>query len=148
MSLIRPDMDYDPSSRRDIYYSAQSNTINDERKAELPTVGKDELIRNIKLYLNNYTDAEFIRFYKLSNISTATSLNVLDSVSFIEKFGALYVGTLKKTFKDLDVSKIEESLSDIRKTLAESLKHDNVENVYLLPLILGILEALLNYENY
>jgi hypothetical protein len=145
---MRPDMDYDPSSRRDIYYSAHASTINDEREAVLPTIGKDELIRSIQLYLNNYSDADFVRFYKLSNISTATSLNVLDSISFIEKFGALYVGSLKKTFKDLDVSKIEESLSDIKQTLDESLKHDNVENVYLLPMIMGILEALLKYENY
>lgn len=148
MSLIKPDMDYDPTKRMDMYIPGKSQTIMPEKLEKIPTTSKEEFHQSLQLFMNNFEDMDFIRFYNLSKITFKTSINVQDSVSFFEKFSTLYVGALKKNFPSKNLEQVEKSLSIIKTHLAEILKHDNVENKFLLPMLIGMTEGILNDENY
>lgn len=148
MSLLKPDIDYDPSKRIDMYIPTKNTAITPEVEQIVAVTSKDEFHSHLLKFVNNYTDVDIMRFYKLSSMTFKTSVNVLDSVSFLEKFSVLYIGALRKEFPTKDFSDIEKSLLTIKESIAEILKHDNVENKFIVPMMLGMLEGLLNYENY
>ena len=148
MSFLKPDIDYDPSKRIDMYVPTKNTAIAPDIDQVVDVTSLDEFHSSLRRFINNYTDTDIQRFYKLSNVTFKTCINVLDSVSFFERFSALYIGALRKEFPAKDFSDIEKSLSTIKEMIAEILKHDNVENKFITPMVLGMLEGLLNYENY
>jgi hypothetical protein len=148
MSLLKPDIEYDPSKRIDMYIPTRNTAIVPEIEKTATVSSRDELHLHLLQFANNFTDAEILRFYKLSSMTFKTSVNVLDSISFLEKFSVLYIGALRKEFPSKDFSDIEKSLLTIKESIAEILKHDNVENKFIIPMMLGMIEGLLNYENY
>lgn len=148
MSFIKPDIMYDPKDRNDMYTRTTNNTIVPEIPNKVITSTKEEVVNTLHLFSNSLEDMDFIRFYNISNVTFKTSINVLDSISFIERFLALYIGSLKKNFPSKDFKEVEDSCELIKKQLDNILKHDNVENKFLIPMMIGILESLLNFENY
>jgi hypothetical protein len=88
------------------------------------------------------------RFKTNTNLTFSTNINVLDSASFLSKFHHCFLSSLKLLDNTKDLSGIKEKLEILEKEVAEILKKDNVENAYLLPLVLGMTESLLKFENY
>lgn len=148
MSFLKPDLDYDPTKRTDMYVNVENRTIRPQSDDIIPVTSKEQLQDDLKLFMNNFSDMDFIRFYKISETTFSTSINVLDSISFFERFIMLYVGTLKKTYPKKDFTLIEQNLSTIKESLANMVRYDNVENKFLLPMVVGMLNATLRSENY
>lgn len=145
MSYFKPDYNYDP---------LQSMTSLADGKDPSPSkmhAVKSDLTNAIKLFSKELTDAELHRFYGTTSLATRTNVNVFDSVAFFKKFSDAYMFTIKKTFPELSETvkdELIESTDLLHNLLAQSLNSANVENKYLLILLLGMLEGMLNYENY
>lgn len=145
MSYIKPDYDYDPLQKM---YSSP-----DGDDSVLVEVGasKTQLIETLRRFTKNIDDSSLHRFYGNVALSMRTNTNVFDSVAFFEKLSDGFLHTIKKTFPEMPESQLEElkkSFEELNKQLAEILKSCNVENKYLLLLVLGLSEGMLSYENY
>ena len=146
MSYLKPDYNYKPSSLFSDKKDAQKLEI-----SETNYKNKKDLIKSLHDFVDTIDHEELLQFYNNTVIAVKTNINVLDSVSFLKKFNDAYVASVKKTFPDLSSEKLlelEEMLNSLEKYVAELLKSTNVENKFLIPLSLGILHGLLNYENY
>lgn len=145
MSYMKPDYDYDPLEG--MYGQPQ----NAEASPSKIIANKNNLVSAIKTFQTEVVDAEIHRFCGTTALSFKTSVNVFDSVSFFKKFSDAYLFSVKKNFpemKDTTFIELTEMFENLEKYLAENLKSSNVENKYLLALSLGMLEGMLNYENY
>lgn len=145
MSYIKPDYDYNPLDR--MLTPREDETVSPSKIYE----AKTSLIDVLKQFSKEIPENDLYHFYRNTSISFRTSVNVLDSVSFYKKFIDSYIFSIKKTFPELSVEKLkilEEKMLELQKFVAEILKDSNVQNKYLLAMSLGILESLLDYENY
>jgi hypothetical protein len=144
MSHLKPDFDYIPPVNVE-------NSGNSDTTTPSTLLSKYGLQSSIKEFANGIVDADMSRFYTNTSLYFKTNTNVFDSVGFFKKFSDSYIFTLKKNFSDIPPEKLEklqEKLDFIEKYIAEILKNSNVENKFLLTLSLGMLEGMLNYENY
>lgn len=145
MSYLQPDYDYDPLSMM---------TSPVERDEPIPSKiyqSKNDLIQSIKQFAKDVPDFNLHRFYGNTSIAFRTNTNVFDSVSFFKKFCDAYLFSLKKTFPNISqeqIQELQEKLQETQNLVAETLNCSNIENKYLLALSLGILESMLDYENY
>ena len=92
--------------------------------------------------------ADMQRFQTNTNLAFSTNVNVLNSASFLSKFHHCFISSLRLLGDDKEISDIKEKLENIEKEVAVILKKSNMENAYLLPLVLGMAESLLKFENY
>lgn len=145
MSFLVPDYDYDP----------QNTAFMDDEKVVTrePTgsLSKEELSKSVREYANSITDANLHRFYGHTAVGMRNTVNPFDSVSFFKKFCVGYIASLRKTFPEINseqINELQKLLEQIEKIVAVLLKSGNVENKYLLTLTLGMLEGMLDYENY
>lgn len=144
MSFLVPDYDYDPLER-------MTSPVNGEIAPSKENFDKKELIDSIKNYSKTLSDFNIHHFYGTTNLSFRTNTNVFDSVAFFKKFSDAFFFSLKKTFPNIsekELLELQEKIKELQNLLAETLKYSNVENKYLLALSLGILESMLDYENY
>jgi hypothetical protein len=144
MSYFKPDFDYEP--HRD-----QSKTQNlDEIKPRFLEV-KQDLFYALRECVKEIPDADLIHFAKATNLTFRTSTNVFDSVAFFRKFCDSYFFSIKKTFpnsSEADLDELKTKFQEIEKSIEKISKSGNVENKYLLPLLLGMLSGIVDYENY
>jgi hypothetical protein len=143
MSYFKPDYDYDPLN---------STVVPDlEEKVPQFLESKQDLYRTLRQFISEIPDSQMIGFGKATSLSFKTNTNVFDSIAFFKKFCDAYLFSIKKTFPHLsekDVVELEENFQQLQENLDNLLKSSNVENKYLLPLLLGALAGILDYENY
>jgi hypothetical protein len=145
MSFFKPDFDYKPS---------ESLFTNHESKKYQPLekiFSGSDLTPFVSIFAKQLDDEDLYRFYTNICLSFKTSVNVSDSESFLVKFLEAFLFTIQKTFPDMepsDFDELKEKIYQLNKTLAKILKSGNVENKYLLPLALGLIEAMLSYKSY
>jgi hypothetical protein len=145
MSFLTPDYDYDPLQK--MYNPPEGEEVAPSKIF----VSKTDLSKNIREFCKDVPDAALHRFATNVAASMRLNTNVFDTVAFYKKFSDGLLHTLKTNFKELPPEKlaeIEESLNHTQILLAESLKSSNVENKYLLFLVLGLTEGMLAFENY
>lgn len=145
MSFLKPDFDYKPSEN--LFSTHETKEYEPQEKI---FTGSD-LAPFIAIFSKQLEDENLYRFYTNVCINFKTSVNVADSESFLEKFLSAFLFSIKKTFPDMNsdaVNELEEKIKELNKSLAKSLKNVNVENKYLLPLTLGLIEAMLSYKSY
>ncbi len=145
MSFFKPDFDYKPT---DSLYTAHQPK---EYKPLEKMFSGSDLVPFINIFAKQLDDEDLYRFYANICLSFKTSVNVCDSESFLVKFLEAFMFTIRKTFPDMessDIDELTEKINQLNKTLAKHLKSGNVENKYLLPLALGLIEAMLSYESY
>lgn len=143
MSYFTPDYDYDPLN----------STVIPEQDEKIPQFleSKQDLYRQLRQFISEIPDSQMVGFGKATNMSFRTNTNVFDSIAFFKKFCDAYLFSVKKTFPHLsekDVFELEENFKKLQENLDNLLKSANVENKYLLPLLLGALTGILDYENY
>ena len=146
MSYFKPDYDYNPLNRNE----GQSDLSGKSTLSDV-NLAKENLHHAINNLLKSIPDANLVHFSKATNLTFRTNVNVFDSVSFFRKFCDSYFFSFKKTFPHLPESELEElreSFLQIEKLIDKLSKEGNVENKFLLPLLLGALAGILNYENY
>jgi hypothetical protein len=146
MSYFKPDYDYDPLDR-----SAIPNNLAEKLNISDINIARENLHYAINDLLRSIPDANLVHFSKATNLTFRTNVNVFDSASFFRKFCDSYFFSFKKTFPHLKESELEElrnSFETIEKLIDKFSKEGNVENKFLLPLLLGALAGILNYENY
>lgn len=145
MSYLKPDFDYDP-------LSLMTSPPNQQEIAPSKSyVSKTSLQESLKEFAKDLSDYTIHRFYGNTSLSFRTNTNVFDSVAFLEKFNDAFIFSLKKNFPEIsqkEIQEIQEKAKDLQNSVAEILKCSNVENKYLLALSIGILESMLDYENY
>ena len=147
MSYLKPDYNYVPPQAMYIESEEEKKTV----RVPTGTVTKEELRDALKDYANTIEDIELYRYYGHTSLAFRTNINVFDSVSYFKKFTDGFLSSLKKNFPELNPESLivfEKSLIQIEKIIADLLKDGNVENKFLLALTLGMLEGMLNYENY
>lgn len=145
MSFLKPDFNYKPSEN--LFSTHETKEYEPQEKV---FTGSD-LAPFIAVFSKQLDDESLFRFYTNVCISFKTSVNVSDSESFLVKFLEAFLFSIKKTFPDMDsdsLNNLEEKINQLNKSLAKSLKNVNVENKYLLPLTLGLIEAMLSYKSY
>lgn len=145
MSFIKPDFDYTPS------VTLASNFEKKDYEPQEKVLSGSDLIPFIQIFSKQLPDEEMARFYSNVCLNFRTSVNVSDSESFLKKFLESFLFSIEKSFPDISqegLLEIKEKMSILEKTLALHLKQVNLENKYLLPLALGLIEAMLNYESY
>jgi hypothetical protein len=145
MSFLKPDFDYNPLNV--MYEPPDQQEVSPSKIYE----SKSILQNDIKQFCKDITDYELYRFYGNSSISFRTNTNVFDSVAFLEKFNDAFIFSLKKNFPEISpesIQEIQENAENFQNSVAKTLKYSNVENKYLLALSLGIIESMLEYENY
>ena len=147
MSIIVPDYDYVPAT--DMFASEEV------KKERIPVseqhINKDELVYALKNFADGITDLSLYRFYANALLASKTSTNVFDSIGFFTKFSRGFLASIKINFPDIspsDIEKLEKSLKETEKIVDSLLRSGNVENKFLLALVLGMVEGMLHYENY
>lgn len=143
MSYFKPDFDYNPYNRTDIPDEG-------EIKPRL-LEAKQQLFLALRECVKEIPDANMVHFAKATHLTFRTSTNVFDSIAFLNKFSDVFYFSIKKTFPHASENELEElktNFQQIEKSIDKISKSGNVENKYLLPLLLGMLSGILDYENY
>jgi hypothetical protein len=151
MSRLKPDYNYRPMNRageplQEIETDSitQKNNQNQEKAIQ-------QLKEALVVFHNTLSDADLYRYKNNTLASFRTNLNVLDTLSFFNKFRDSFIASIELTFPD-KIEEITEPIDilfkDIEILLAQNLKNGNIENRFLLVLASSILESLLSYENY
>lgn len=145
MSYLKPDYNYNPLERM---------TVPEDRSEPSPSKiyeTKTILLDSLKNFSKDIPDFNLHHFYGNTCIAFRTNTNIFDSIAFYKKFSDAFLFSIKKTFPNISQEQLDElqtKVNDVQNSLAEILNSSNVENKFLLPLSLGILESMLDYENY
>jgi hypothetical protein len=143
MSYFKPDYDYDPLNIMSVPEEGQV--------APKLLQAKQELLQCLKNFLSEIPDANLVHFSKSTNLTFRTNTNVFDSITFFRKFCDAFFFSYKKTFPHIsenELNELREKFEEIQKYIDKISKHSNVENKYLLALIVGMLMGVLDYEHY